>query len=349
MLMAMLESPSALHTLDAIESRYIKVFLKWDDADEQMRFAARTTYQAGKQFRIGAVVDHIKKTFFSTDPSTTEAHIQARYCRRFLGIENTVEAVQKYDDRRVAQEWSVPRREGRPSRPANRPNPAMQPAQVHSPIPFSTAEPLARRQETPQPSTVQMQGPVSGPVFLRATRLPPISPPCTMLMQETLSGPASLRAHRLPPTSPSSSTRYPSAPSSVNSHKRLRQNSFDSSSSMAPSQYSGRSNYTNFSHPQLNRVEMHFRDSGFFSNSSGSDTTSLLSRMSRLSIEVKLCEMDHTGMGPGNPCPICRYPEPRPKPRVYVAPEYVAPQRADVVDRDDMDNGVMTRNADEGI
>ena len=65
--MAMLESPSALHTLDAIESRYIKVFLKWDDADEMMRYAARTTYQAGKQFRIGAVVDHIKQTFFSTE------------------------------------------------------------------------------------------------------------------------------------------------------------------------------------------------------------------------------------------------------------------------------------------
>jgi hypothetical protein len=135
----------------------------------------------------------------------------------------------------------------------------------------------------------------------------------------------------------------------VNSHKRLRQNSFDSSSSMAPSQSTGRSDYTNFSPPQLNRLEMQFRDSGFFSNSSASDTTSLLSRMSRLSIEVKLCEMNHTGMGPGNPCPICRYPEPRPKPLVYVAPEYAAPQRADVVDRDDMDNGIMTRNADARI
>jgi len=41
------------------------------------------------------------------------------------------------------------------------------------------------------------------------------------------------------------------------------------------------------------------------------DTTSLVSRMSRLSIEVKQCEMDHAGMGPGNPCSICRYPEPR--------------------------------------
>ena len=256
-------------------------------------------------------------------PSTTEAHIQARYCRRFLGIKNTAEAVQKYDDRRVAQEWSVPRREERPSRPTNRPNPAMQSAQVYSSTPFTATEPLARRQEIPQPSTVLMQGPFSGP--------------------------ASLRGAWLPLTSPSSSARYPSAPSSVNSHKRLRQNSFDSSSSMAPSQYTGRSSYTNFSHPQLNRLEMKFRDSGFFSNSSASDTTSLLSRMSRLSIEVKLCEMDHTGMGPGNPCSICRYPESRPKPRVYVAPEYAAPQRADVVDRDDMDNGVMTRNADARI
>jgi hypothetical protein len=217
----------------------------------------------------------------------------------------------------------VPRREERPSRPTNRPNPAIQPAQVYSSTPFFTTEPLARRQEIRQPSTVLMQGPISGP--------------------------SSLRAARLPPTSPPSSTHYPSAPSSVNSHKRLRQNSFDSSSSMAPSQSTGRSFYTNFSHPQLNRLEMPFRDSGFFSNSSASDTTSLLSRMSRLSIEVKLCEMDHTGIGPGNPCSICRFPEPRPKPRVYVAPEYVAPQRADVVDKDDMDNGIMTRNADARI
>jgi hypothetical protein len=94
---------------------------------------------------------------------------------------------------------------------------------------------------------------------------------------------------------------------------------------------------------------MQLRDSGFFSSSSASDTTSLISRMSRLSIEVKLCEMDHTRMGPGNPCSICRYPEPRPKPLVYVAPEYAAPQRADVVDADDMDNGIMTRNANAKI
>jgi hypothetical protein len=285
-------------------------------------------------------------TYNVDSPSITEAHIQARYCRSFLGIENTAEAVKEYDDELLAQEWSMPRRDERPSRPTNRPNPAMQSAQVYSSTPFIATEPLARRQEIPQPSTVLMQGPVSVPASLRGPWLPLTSPPSTVLMQETFSGPTSLRAHRLPPTSPSSSTRYPSAPSSVNSHKRLRQNSFDSSSSMAPSQYTGRSSYTNFSHPQLNRLEMKFRDSGFFSNSSASDTTSLLSRFSRLSIEVKLCEMDHTGMGPDNPCSICRYPESRPKPRVYVAPEYAAPQRADVVDRDDMDNGVMTRNAD---
>lgn len=67
MLMAMLESPSALHTQDAIESRYIKIFLKWDDADEMMRYAARNTYHAGKKFRIGAVVDYIKQNHFSTE------------------------------------------------------------------------------------------------------------------------------------------------------------------------------------------------------------------------------------------------------------------------------------------
>jgi hypothetical protein len=30
---------------------------------------------------------------------------------------------------------------------------------------------------------------------------------------------------------------------------------------------------------------------------------------------------------------------------VYVAPEYAAPQRADVIDADEMDNGIMTQNA----
>jgi hypothetical protein len=65
--MVMLESPSALHTQEAIESRYIRVFLKWEDAYEQMRYASRNTYRPGKTFRIGAVVDHIKGTFFSTE------------------------------------------------------------------------------------------------------------------------------------------------------------------------------------------------------------------------------------------------------------------------------------------
>jgi hypothetical protein len=67
MLMRMSESPSALHTQEAIESRYNEVFLKWDDADEMMRYAARNTYHEGKKFRVGAVVDYIKQNFFSTE------------------------------------------------------------------------------------------------------------------------------------------------------------------------------------------------------------------------------------------------------------------------------------------
>jgi hypothetical protein len=55
--------------------------------------------------------------------------------------------------------------------------------------------------------------------------------------------------------------------------------------------------------------------------------------------------MAHTLVNPHNPCPICRYPEPQPKPRVYVAPEYAAPQRAEVIDSDEMDNGILTGNA----
>jgi hypothetical protein len=90
---------------------------------------------------------------------------------------------------------------------------------------------------------------------------------------------------------------------------------------------------------------MQLRDSGFFSTSSAGDTRSLLSRMSRLSIEVKPCMMDHALVVAGNTCPVCRYPEIQPKPRVYVAPEYASSQRADVVDADEMDNGILTGNA----
>lgn len=50
-------------------------------------------------------------------------------------------------------------------------------------------------------------------------------------------------------------------------------------------------------------------------------------------------------MGPYESCPVCRYPEMQPKPCVYVAPEYTSPQRADLADADEMDNGILTRNA----
>jgi hypothetical protein len=56
-----------LHTREAIEDWYRTDHLKWEEADEQMRFAARTTYSPGKKFRIGAVVYHVKQTFFSAE------------------------------------------------------------------------------------------------------------------------------------------------------------------------------------------------------------------------------------------------------------------------------------------
>jgi hypothetical protein len=60
-------SPSALHTLRAIEHRYRTLFLKWGEADEMMKFAANPTDCPGMEYRIGVVVDYIKKTFFSNE------------------------------------------------------------------------------------------------------------------------------------------------------------------------------------------------------------------------------------------------------------------------------------------
>ena len=57
-------SPSELHTSEAIENRYRTLFLKWAEADKSMKYAARTRYGDNKTFRIGAVVEHVKMTFF---------------------------------------------------------------------------------------------------------------------------------------------------------------------------------------------------------------------------------------------------------------------------------------------
>jgi hypothetical protein len=164
-------------------------------------------------------------------------------------------------------------------------------------------------------------------------------------LQQHIVGPPDLKVPPRPLPSPLSCDLHPSTPLSLKSCKRARRNSFDSDSSASASTYVSQGSYTNFSRPQLQRFEMQLRDSGFYSSSSSSDTTSLISRMSRLSIEVKRCVMDHTMLDAGNACPICRYPEPRPKPLVYVAPEYAAPQSAEVIDADEMDNGIMTQNA----
>lgn len=226
--------------------------------------------------------------------------------------------MESYDDRRVAQEWSIPGREATISRPENHSNTTMEPAQrdTSSPRPLvSSSSP----ENPPQNSSTPLQ--------------------------QHIVGPADLKVPPKPLPSPLSCDLHPSTPLSLKSYKRVRRNSFDSNSSTSASASVSPGSYTNFSRPHLQKFEMQLRDSGFYSSSSASDTTSLISRMSRLSIEVKLCVMDHTLMDSGKTCPICRYPEPRPKPLVYVAPEYAAPQRADVIDADEMDNGIMTQNA----
>jgi hypothetical protein len=118
--------------------------------------------------------------------------------------------------------------------------------------------------------------------------------------------------------------------------------SFDSA--LARSNTDGNS-YINFSRPLLQKFQKQLRDSGFFSTSSASDTGSLLSRMSRLSIEIKECMRDHTDATLDNPCEVCRYPEHQPKPCVYIAPVHASPQRADFFDKGEMDNGIMTGDA----
>ncbi|KAE9378370.1 hypothetical protein N431DRAFT_295225, partial [Stipitochalara longipes BDJ] len=196
-----------------------------------------------------------------------------------------------------------------------------EPAQtsVSDRLPLGFPSPPARLPVIPQNSSVPSQHPV---IASSSIEMPP--PP-------------------MPSQTPSH--RDPSKPSSLSSHKRARGNSFDSNITTSTSRYMGRGSYTNFSLPQLQRFQMQLRDSGFFSSSSASDTTSLLSRMSRLSIEVKPCMMDHALVDLHNPCPMCRYPELQPKPRVYVAPEYAAPKSAEVIDADEMDNGILTGNA----
>ena len=89
------------------------------------------------------------------------------------------------------------------------------------------------------------------------------------------------------------------------------------------------------------------RDSGVCSVTSINNSSSLLSRMSRLSVDIALCQLDHRLTSPESPCIFCRFPERDPRPRVYLAPEYHPPQprRAEDVDADEMDNGNMMTNA----
>jgi hypothetical protein len=233
---------------------------------------------------------------------------------------NTATEVEAYDNQRIAQEWALPR-ELNTVRPPHQSNITAGLAKTSVPqaLPLGFSSPRTRLPTIPQNSSLPSQQLVVEPSSIEMR--PPAIP------------------------SPLPRDRDFSVRPSLGSHKRARGNSFDSNITSSTSRYIGRSSFTNLSGPQLQRLEMQLRDSGFFSSSSTSDTTSLLSRMSRLSIEVKPCIMAHTLVNPHNPCPVCRYPEPQPKPRVYVAPEYAAPQRAEVIDSDEMDNGILTGNA----
>lgn len=111
--------------------------------------------------------------------------------------------------------------------------------------------------------------------------------------------------------------------------KRARPNSFDSNSSASTIHHSSPNSYFHPTQPPLEKVQPKQRDSGFVSSSSASDTSSLLSRMSRLSFEVKVCTADHALLEPGHSCNFCHYPVSQPKPLVYLAPEYIALLQAD--------------------
>ncbi|KUJ06556.1 uncharacterized protein LY89DRAFT_405612 [Mollisia scopiformis] len=317
-------SPSALHTREAIESRYRTYFMKWMDADEMMKYAAQPTDNLGIRFRIGAVVDHIKTTFFPMDPLTTETNIQDRYCRLWLGGVMTATEVEAYDQQCIDQEWSTLPRETNVSRPPHQPTNDFETAQesISSTLPLGFPRPPSQQSVVP----------------------PNSSPP----PQQSVAWSASVQSQPLATPSQVHDSLEPTRQSSVNSHKRIRGNSYDSNAITSNTSYMGRSNSTNSpleSLPPFQKLQRELRDSGFFSSSSSSDSRSLISRMSRLSIEVKPCTMNHSLASSDNPCSVCQYPELQPKPRVYVAPEYASPQRADVVDADEMDNGILTGNA----
>lgn len=143
---------------------------------------------------------------------------------------------------------------------------------------------------------------------------------------------------------PRVSEQQPHQQPSMNPYKRARHSS-DSNDSTSSSSRSYMSSFTNFSWP-MRRVRQQLRDSGFFSSISGaSDRTSLLSRMSRLSVDVKLCLTDHSHLQEGSSCAMCGYPERNPKPVVYVAREYAIPQRAEDIDSDELDNGNLRCDA----
>jgi hypothetical protein len=245
--------------------------------------------------------------------------IQDRYCKLWLKIENEPSVVEKFDRRMVeAEAMAILKKEPLTSRI---------PPSTHAGSNFPTH--LRVPDAVPYASSSQYQD------------IPP------EILNPQPFGPAVFNSREQPPTpqttaSPVSfSERLPFRPT-LNPNKRVRPNSFDSNDSTAGSFSSG---FTNFSWPVL-RVRQQLRDSGFFSSlSSSSDRNSLVSRMSRLSIEVKLCSTDHALLAEGSFCSVCRYPETNPKPILYLAPEHAITQSAEEVDADEMDNGNLRCNA----
>ena len=136
-------------------------------------------------------------------------------------------------------------------------------------------------------------------------------------------------------SAPSSAIESPAPPNSylyersaTNPNKRRRPTSLDTNNTMSTYQSSGPSSNASSSRPHELMFRQRLRDSGFYSASSASngDSRSLVSRVSRLSIDFKICLEDHWGFTADNPCFYCGFPDSQPKPIVFLAQEYASPQ-----------------------
>jgi hypothetical protein len=310
---------------------------------------------------------------------TTTAHIQDRYCKRWLKIKNTPEVVGQYDTDLVTRETSMSALQKESGKAAitevfdslidGRYNsndtaieyPYQYQCDSQAPLPVLHSS-IAR--------SAGYAVPIEAPDALRSNLALPIhteglqstteacspsqsgrkpSVPVPDLRQEvgnhtvnqtnfrTIRKPA-LYSFYPQDSVPSSNSRSSSA-MSHSSRKRLRPNRPDSIDSIAAAQIG-------VTGSNLQKMQRKLRDSGFFSLSSfssKSDVNSFISRFSRLSVDFKTCKMDHKALGLGESCSLCGYPR---KPLVHVATEFLESQDANIVDADNMDNGIMTMNAD---